>query len=103
MTQGSDSEVGRGAPRGYFIGRRYRSDAEKLVWSEAKEWRMAPADLVLIALLLCLGVGVGCMIFAVVKGFKIDDGMHRGLFVTLISAVALSLLLAGIEVWLVAK
>ena len=64
---------------------------------------MVPADLVLIALLLCLGAGVGCMLFAVVKGFKFDDGKHRGLFITVISAVILGLILGGIEVWLVAK
>ena len=62
-----------------------------------------PADLILIALLLCLTVGVGCMIFAVAKGFKIDDGKHRGLFATVISTVVLGLILGGIEVWLVAK
>ncbi|MHC6229437.1 hypothetical protein ACX5I6_06820 [Arthrobacter sp. MMS24-T111] len=43
------------------------------------------------------------MIFAVVKRFKIDDGKHRGLLVTVVSAVALGLILSGIEVWLVAK
>jgi hypothetical protein len=62
-----------------------------------------PADLVLIAMLLCLGVGVGSMIFAVAKGFKIDDGKHRGLFLTVCSAGVLALIFGAIEVWLVAN
>jgi hypothetical protein len=64
---------------------------------------MLLSDLVLIALLLCLAVGVGCIIFAVVKGFKIDDGDHRGMFITVITTVVLALILGAIEVWLVAK
>jgi hypothetical protein len=64
---------------------------------------MLPSDLVLIAMLLCLGVGVGCIIFAVVKGFKIDDGKHRGMFITVCTTVVLGLILGALEVWLVAR
>lgn len=62
-----------------------------------------PSDLVLIAMLLCLGLGVGCIIFAVVKGFRIDDGKHRGMFITVCSTVVLSLILGAIYVFLVAQ